>query len=272
MAPVADSPDFGQPAPGSSPTTQATKRSMPPVASRSLAALPHGLAAWHEQSGPLSGILNPAKVDDPPVAHLSWMASLLPYLGYQELHGKLKLDASVTDDDNSKVGETVIPEFQNPLDERQTFEGYPFDGLALTHFAGMSGIENARNECAAKLPRSDPRAGVFGYREVARPGEIADGTSHTIMLVGSGRLASPWLLGGGATIRGAREPHFDPISGLGMQGLSGGGTLVVMADGSVRHVAPGIDPAVFKAMCTIHGQDSVDLERTAPQFDLRDLR
>jgi hypothetical protein len=92
------------------------------------------------------------------------------------------------------------------------------------------------------------------------------------MIVGSGRLASPWMMGGGATIRGAREPLFDPISGLGMQGLSGGGTIVVMADGSVRHVAAGIDPAVFKAMCTIHGQDSVDLERIAPQFDVRDLR
>jgi len=196
----------------------------------------------------------------------------LPYLGYQETYAKLKLTESVTDDDNLKVAETVIPEFQNPLDARPTFEGYPFDGLALTHFAGMSGIEDARNECAAKLPRSDPRAGVFGYTDVARPAQITDGTSQTIMVVGSGRLASPWAMGGGATIRGAREPLFDPISGLGLEGLPGGGTLVVMADGSVRHIAPGVDPAVFKTMCTIHGQDSVDLERTAPQFDVRDLR
>ncbi len=267
---IVDSPDFGKPAPGTTPST--AKRAIPNVASRSLSALPHGLSAWHEQAGPLSGILNPAKVDDPPVAHLSWMAGLLPYLGYQETHGRLKLGESVTHDDNLEVAKTVIPEFQNPLDDRQTFEGYPFDGLALTHFAGMSGIEDARNECAAKLPRSDPRAGVFGYAEVARPDAITDGTSQTIMIVGSGRLASPWLMGGGATVRGAREPLFDPISGLGMQGLSGGGTLVIMADGSVRHVAAGIDPAVFKAMCTIHGQDSVDLERQAPEFDVRDLR
>jgi hypothetical protein len=268
--PIVESPDFGKPRPGV--TVTRAPRPTPQVASRSLSALPHGLSAWHEQSGPLSGILNPAKVDDPPVAHLSWMVGLLPYLGYQETHARIKLGESVTHDDNLEVAKSVIPEFQNPLDDRQTFEGYPFDGLALTHFAGMSGIEDARNECAAKLPRSDPRAGVFGYTEVARPAEITDGTSQTIMIVGSGRLASPWMMGGGATIRGAREPLFDPISGLGMQGLSGGGTIVVMADGSVRHVAAGIDPAVFKAMCTIHGQDSVDLERIAPQFDVRDLR
>jgi hypothetical protein len=269
-APIVDSPDFGQPAPGAMSTSPS--RLAPQIAARSLSALPHGLSAWHEQTGPLSGILNPAKIDDPPVAHLSWMAGLLPYLGYQETYAKLKLTESITHDDNLKVAETVIPEFQNPLDDRQTFEGYPFDGLALTHFAGMSGIEDARNECSAKLPRSDPRAGMFGYSEVARPAQITDGTSQTIMIVGSGRLANPWAMGGGATIRGAREPLFDPITGLGLVGLSGGGTLAVMADGSVRHVAAGIDPAVFKAMCTIHGQDSVDLERTAPQFDVRDLR
>jgi hypothetical protein len=171
-----------------------------------------------------------------------------------------------------EVAATVIPEFQNPLDDRKTWDGHPFDGLALTHFAGMSGVEDARNVCAAKLPRSDPRAGIFGYDEIARPAAITDGASQTIMIVGSGRLASPWLMGGGATIRGAREPLFDPVSGLGTQGLSGGGTLAVMADGSVRQISSSIDPAVFKAMCTIHGQDAVDLQRDAPSFDVKDLR
>ena len=76
----------------------------------------------------------------------------------------------------------------------------------------MSGVEDARNVVAAKLPRSDPRAGVFGYDEVARPEQITDGTSQTIMVVGSGALANPWILGGGATIRGAREPLFRQVS------------------------------------------------------------
>jgi len=200
------------------------------------------------------------------------MTGLLPYLGYQDKFNELKLAESLSHAANLEVAETVIPEFQNPLDERKTWDGYPFDGMALTHFAGMSGVEDARNISAATLPRSDPRAGVFGYDEIARPAAITDGTSQTIMIVGSGRLASPWLMGGGATIRGAREPLFDPVSGLGTQGLSGGGTLAVMADGSVRQISSSIDPAVFKAMCTIHGQDSVDLQRDAPSFDVKDLR
>ncbi len=269
--PVVDSPDFGQPAPGTS--AKAMRRAPPPIATRSISALPHGLAAWYEQPrNSLSGVLNPSKTDDPTVAHISWMAGLLPYLGYQEKYDKLKLDESIDHAANIEVAETVIPEFQNPLDGRTTWEGYPFDGLALTHFAGMSGIEDARNVSAAKLPRSDPRAGVFGYDEVARPAAITDGTSQTIMIVGSGRLAGPWIMGGGATIRGAREPLFNPMSGLGTQGLSGGGTIAVMADGSVRHISAAIAPPVFKAMCTIHGQEVADPDKHAPEFDLRDLR
>lgn len=269
--PVVDSPDFGKPAPGSSTST--TRRAPPVVASRSLSALPPGLAAWYEQpGGSLTGIVNPSKADDPTVAHLSWMTGLLPYLGYQAKYNGLKLTEPITHAANLEVAETVIPEFQNPLDGRSKWEGYPFDGLALTHFAGMSGVEDARNVSAAKLPRSDPRAGVFGYDEVARPAAITDGASQTIMIVGTGRLAGPWIMGGGATIRGAREPLFDKVSGLGTEGLSGGGTLVVMADGSVRHVSAAIAPPVFKAMCTIHGQDPADPEKHAPEFDLRDLR
>ena len=88
------------------------------------------------------------------------------------------------------------------------------------------------------------------------------------MMVGAGVLSNPWLFGGGGTIRGAREPLFDKTSGLGTKGLSGGGTIVVMADGSVRHVSGNVDPRVFKAMCTIHGADSVDLDRAAPAFAL----
>ena len=117
-----------------------------------------------------------------------------------------------------------------------------------------------------------PGAGVFGYDEVARPEQITDGQSQTIMVAGAGALANPWTFGGGATIRGAREPYFDKSSGLGTKGLPGGGSLVVMADGSVRHVTAKVDPKIFRAMCTIHGNDSVDLEAASQPFDLKTLK
>jgi hypothetical protein len=100
---------------------------------------------------------------------------------------------------------------------------------------------------------------MFGYAGVARPAEISDGQSQTIMLIGSGKLAGPWVHGGGATIRGAREPYFDELSGFGSAGLTSKGALTVMADGSVRVIGANISPQVFKAMSTIHGAETVDL-------------
>jgi hypothetical protein len=244
----------------------------PPTASdAALARLPMAVADWQRESSNLRGVRRPSPTDSA-VESFSWLAELLPYLDQKALYDRLNFAQSPTSRGNLQLGATLIAEFLNPLESRQRWKGYPLDGLALTHFAGMSGVEDARNVVAAKLPRSDPRAGVFGYDEVARPSDITDGKSQTIMLVGTGAMASPWILGGGGTVRGAREPLFDKTSGLGTAGVSGGGTLAVMADGSVRQISENVEPRVFKAMSTIHGAESVDVEQSARPFALEQLK
>jgi prepilin-type processing-associated H-X9-DG protein len=96
--------------------------------------------------------------------------------------------------------------------------------------------------------------------------EITDGTGQTIMVLGGGELVSPWVQGGGSTVRGARatlvdgQPsYFDALTGFGSKGLSEPGVQVLFADGSVRVISGKVDSKVFRAMCTIHGSDSVDL-------------
>ncbi len=191
------------------------------------------------------------------------MQAILPFIGHQDHYAKFALDKPWGDKVNLQLCAKSIPEFLHPGDDRLRWKGYPFENFALTHFVGMSGIEDARNVVAAKLPRSDPRAGIFGYDSVATQAEITDGTSTTIMVLGSGELASPWVMGGGATIRGAREPYFDKISGFGSKGTSG--VTVLMADGSVRVINSNISPAVFRALCTIHGGgEKIDLATDAP--------
>jgi hypothetical protein len=261
---IADSPDFGKPA--------STRPTLGRSADHNIANLPPALMAWHGQRNTKLAGLNGAGDPENPVTHLSWMSHLLPHLGYQREYSRRRLDKDVTDGINLSVGHTVVPEFLNPLDSRKTWDGYPFDGMGLTHFVGMSGIEDKRNACAAQLPRSDPRAGIFGYDAVATEQEITDGKANTIMIVGSGQLASPWLLGGGATIRGAREPHIGGISGLGTKGMPSAGTLALMADGSVRFVPQSVDAKVFRALCTIHGSESVDLETAAPHLPIETLK
>lgn len=199
-------------------------------------------------------------------AHYSWLHNLLPFMGHQDVYDKFDLSKPLHDDKNMPLGCILVPEYLVPGNPKQRWDGYPFDHLALTHFVGMSGIEDARNVVAGKLDRSDPRAGIFGYDRIAAPNEITDGTSNTIMVIGVGELANPWVMGGGATIRGARQPYFDRLSGFGSYGQKGAVTM--MADGSVRLISENIDPAVFRAMCTMHGAETVDLPAAAPPFKL----
>jgi hypothetical protein len=236
------------------------------------ARLSPGVQDWFTQSGARHSGVRRANMIDPPLAQFSWLTSLLPFLGHQNLYEQFDFNKSFTDGKNLQLGGTIVPEFLNPLDDNHRWQGYPLDGSALTHFVGVSGVEDSRNVVAARLPRTDPRAGVFGYDQVARPEEITDGTSHTAMVVGAGALPNPWVFGGGATVRGAREPLFEKTSGLGSKGLPGGGSIVMMADGSVRHVRGNIDPRVFKAMSTIHGAETFDIEQNARPLDLHNLK
>ncbi|MCA9153723.1 MAG: DUF1559 domain-containing protein [Planctomycetales bacterium] len=220
--------------------------------------MPDALVSWHQRGSNQAGIRRVMGVERLQLQY-SWYCDVLPFVGQQKLHDRFDFSRPWADPKNVRLTTEVVPEFQNPLDPRKAWQGYPFNGLALTHFVGVSGVEDKRNVIAGKLPRSDDRAGVFGYDTIARPEEITDGQSNTLMMIGSGELASPWVQGGGATVRGAREPYFDSLTGFGTTGSPQPGSMAVMADGSVKFISADIDPTVFRAMCTIHGGESVDL-------------
>jgi hypothetical protein len=229
-----------------------------------LSSLNKGIRAWEDgTSGDLKGL----KLYDPKLridVSYSWMTELLPYVGYENLYRKFDFSKHWAMEFNAPYAETVIPAFLNPADPRSTWDGMG-PPLGATHFAGMSGIEDGRNVIAAQLSRSDPRAGIFGYDKVARFNEITDGLGQTIMVIGTGEIVSGWVSGGGATIRGARQPYFDKNSGFGSRGLKSPGAYVMFADGSARVISANIDPAVFRAMCTIHGSEQVDLNKLVGQ-------
>jgi len=197
------------------------------------------------------------------MAGYSWMTELLPYVGFEPVYRKFDFSQTWAMPYNAPYARLVIPAFLNPADSRVTSEGFG-EPLAATHFAGMSGIENGRNEVAAELPRTDPRAGIFGYDKVARFNEITDGQAQTIMMIGTGEVVGAWIQGGGATIRGARQPYFDKFSGFGSRGLKSG-AYVMFADGSARVLSSSVDPEIFKAMCTMHGSEQIDMGKLVGQ-------
>lgn len=203
------------------------------------------------------------------VYQFSWMTQLLPYLGYDRIHKKIDFKKSWHEAGNYQAAQYRIPQFLTPGDDRKAWEGYQFPNLGLTHFVGMSGVEETRQEVAAKFKRDHERAGIFGYESVAKESEITDGKNQTIMVIGAGELIGPWAVGGGVTVRGARATqidasgkvtydYFNSHDGFGTKGQEGPQTM--FADGSVRILNPKMDPAVFRAMCTIHGKETVDLK------------
>ncbi|MCL4202242.1 MAG: DUF1559 domain-containing protein [Pirellulaceae bacterium] len=249
---LASNPDSsGHPEDVTEASAAQSRSDLPPLAS--------GLVRWFDEPDtPRAGVRRVGTAGMP-TSHYSWMCGLLPYLGHQDLYDKFNFSRPWMQEPNLQLAGEIVPEFLNPADTRDRYEGYPFKGMALTHFVGVSGVEDRRTVVAASLPRSDPRAGVFGYDAVARPSDITDGTSNTAMILGSGELASPWMLGGGGTVRGARQPYFDSLSGFGSRGRQSSGTLAVMADGSVRFISAEIDPVAFRALCTIRGGETIDL-------------
>ena len=191
----------------------------------------------------------------------SWLVELLPFIGHQAIYDDLDFAKGWTERANIAAAIQVIPEFQNPLDERRRWQGFPFDGLGLSHFVGVSGVERRRLDVAANYERGHPDAGIFGYDRIMRPQEVTDGRSQTLALIGSGELAGPWIQAGGATVRGARQPYFDAITGFGSRGVAGGtGAVAMTADGAARFLSSAIDPQVFAALCTAHGGENVNQE------------
>jgi hypothetical protein len=85
-------------------------------------------------------------------AGYSWMTELLPYIGQDDLYTQFNFTKTWLDGTNIKGAYTVIPAFLNPADPRSTWDGIKLRGMALSHFAGMSGVED-RNVVAAELPR-----------------------------------------------------------------------------------------------------------------------
>ena len=208
----------------------------------------------------------------PPFERVSWMRELLPFMGdtrYMEMHGAIDPKKSWRDEDNLKVARILVSQFVYPGAGSYFTRVRGVDReVAVTHFVGMAGV----GPDAPYYPKSDPRAGIFGYDRQMSLSDITDGASNTIYAIQTDPgVAGPWLAGGGSTIRGT--------SGGNDVGQRGGfispnykgkaGAYALMADGSIRFITKDVDQKVFEALCTAHGGDSVgDIDGAAPKVNV----
>jgi len=182
-----------------------------------------------------------------PETRLSWLATMLPYLDHSDWHRRLEFGYPWNGPQNREIARRELPEVVNPAVGPQRSEaGYP-----VTHYVGVAGV----GPDAGRLPRNDPRAGVFGYRRSARPEEIADGASNTIALLGVTGKAGPWAAGGEATVRPLiRPPYVNGPDGFGSGQPDG--MLAAMADGSVRFISKDVDSRVVEQLATVAGGEA----------------
>jgi DNA-directed RNA polymerase subunit M/transcription elongation factor TFIIS len=213
-----------------------------------------------------------------PDQRLSWMPELLPYLANGE-YKDISPDPNKSwyeDLKNIKAGVTVIPQFVMPMKSEYdlsfyvTYPNLPVktsNTWAATHFVGMAGVGLDAAEYRADDPATAKLRGVFGYDRETKKEDIKDGLSQTIVLIQvPPEPKSPWLAGGGSTVRGVSEDLdcVKPFVSTEYQGKRG--TFAIMADGKVRFIPENINPKTFQALCTIAGGDKIrDLDKVAPE-------
>jgi prepilin-type processing-associated H-X9-DG protein len=123
----------------------------------------------------------------------------------------------------------------------------------LTHYVGVAGVGAE----AATWPLEHPGVGLFGYDRSVRWSDVRDGSSTTIALIETARDNGPWLAGGPPTVRGL-DPDGPPYLGEGGQFTSFHRLVnVAFLDGSVRPLAPSVDPRVLEALATIASGEQV---------------
>jgi hypothetical protein len=205
---------------------------------------------------------------DTPANRLSWMTTVLPFLGHDNVSQRIDWNASWRDPSNWLAGKTVIPEFIDPSYPMRS-RHVSVNGLdinpATTHFVGIAGV----GLDAGSLNRDDPanaqKIGVFGYDRSATLAEIQKGrgTGNTIMMMqipyDGATGVSPWIAGGGATVRGVPEKNsLAPFvltkdkDGKAIAQKGKAGTHVILADGSVKFLAADTPDEVVKALCAIN--------------------
>jgi len=193
-----------------------------------------------------------------PETRLSWIATMLPYLGHADWHRQLEPGYKWNGSENREVARQPLPEVINPaMGPSKTEANFP-----VTHYVGVAGI----GPDAGKLPVDDPRAGIFGFGRSTRPEDIADGAAHTIAVLGVAKSPGPWAAGGRSTIRALTErPYVNGPDGFGSGQPDG--MLAGMADGSVRFISKNIDPAVLEQLATINGRENVTVAALDPKPD-----
>jgi hypothetical protein len=180
----------------------------------------------------------------------SWCGAVSPFLDHDLKGSGLDLNKPWNDIcGNDLVANIRIRELACP--------NLPPGGPGLpqpTTYVGIAGV----GADAPLLPKSDRRAGIFGYDRQTTMADIKDGVANTMLIAETASVSGSWMQGGPATVRGldpAKRPYIGPGRQFG--GFHRRSVCVATADGAVRVVSDSISPNVFEALATMAGGESL---------------
>jgi prepilin-type processing-associated H-X9-DG protein len=183
-----------------------------------------------------------------PNERLSWAASLLPFLEEATVYSTLDTKQPWNSQANSAALQATLSVFQNP--SQRGVRQNPSSG----DYIGVAGI----GPDAAELPKTDPRAGVFGYDRKVGFRDITDGSSNTIMFGDASAPNVSMFAGGRDTVRGfSQSPYINGPDGFGSP--HPGGMHFAFVDGSVRFFSANVDEKVLEGLATIAGSEVVEV-------------
>jgi hypothetical protein len=172
-----------------------------------------------------------------------WMASLLPYLGEQELHNSIRFDIPYGDPANLPAMRRNVHAFLAAGGDRSPIGRQKF---APAHFAGLGGELNIEGVGLVKV-------GVFGRNSDMTRDDVTDGLSQTLVV---GEIAAFYPAWG--------EPENWRMMGRGLNRDPDGfgnaadtGALFLKADGSVKFYSNKTDSAILRMLSTPNAGDLV---------------
>src|SRR5262249_20003447 len=126
------------------------------------------------------------KITYPPNTRVSWMADLLPYLGYGDIPLDRNAAWSDSNSPNYLAAQVVIPQFlarHQASDPGQVAYGALSMPVAVTYFVGMAGVGLDAAEYDANDKAVAHKLGVFGYDRVTKGSDIQNGLYKAILLI-----------------------------------------------------------------------------------------
>jgi len=221
-------------------------------------------------------------LDYRPDQRLSFFADYVPYLGEEYRDWRINETAGWDEGHNLVIAQRVVPHLVAVKQDRPVppFVSYPGKDAPLANcsWVGVTGVGLDSAEYAANDAATAAKRGIFGYDRETKRDDVTDGLGNTIvLLMVPPTNPSPWLAGGGSTLRGVADADEDdkPIEPFVCMTFKGGerktpfdgkkGTLAVMGDGKVRFIPADMSAATFRALCTIAGGEKIEkLDSIAP--------